>query len=198
MRQRTAHDKSALIKRKMLPYALLGLRLNRRTRRRKLTEDQLMLLGQVHVELQRTAILIGRSDLPDRNQVAERLALGLAYDATMFAESMTAIADQARRHTSPSLLLAVRLAAQAFRHVCLLRANLTAEAPRQVMVDLMVRRLAALEPATLTFPQEYPDGTDRLDLPACVRLIRTVAPTNGPNSEAKALLSALGSVALAA
>jgi len=167
-------------------------------RRRELTKDQLTLLSRVHAALEGAATLIDNSDLPDGHRIAERVALGLAFDATMFAESLTNIADEARRGKSPALAQAYRAASQAFSQARLLRASLVAEAVRHVRVGLLVRRLATLEAAALRLRNEYPDDTARLDLPACVRPMRSVAPTRGPNFGAKALPSVLGSVELAA
>lgn len=198
MHQRILRDQLPRRAKRSLPYAILGVRVNRRMRRSRLTEDEQMRLGNVHAELARMAVLIAHSELTDQKQVATRLALGLAYDVPMFATAVASIADQARQDKSRLLLLAYRAAIRALLHSCHLLAGLKALATRVWMPVLLLRELAALEPAALTLDHEWPpDATARLDLPEGVRHVRTVAPTNGPNDRTEALL-VLGSVALAA
>ena len=138
--------------------------------------------------------------MPERwlsmDEIAAHLALGLAYDVPMFTASMAEIADHALRESSIDLASAFRAAAQAFHHARLLRGSLVALARRLRALCRELRLLADLEPATSNLDRR-PDAAAHLDLPTCVRLVRTVAPSNGPNTGTKAL-PILGSVAIAA
>jgi hypothetical protein len=179
-----------------LPYAVLGMPVSRQLRRQKSGRDLQPQLNAVCAELSIAVHVVEDSDLDRRDEIAAHLAIGLACDVPMFTTSMVEIADHARREASIELASAFRAAAQAFHHARLLRASLVALERHLRARCRELRLLAALEPATLTFDRRL-DAAACLDLPACVQLVQTVAPSNGPNTGTKAL-PILGSVALAA
>ena len=179
-----------------LPYAVLGMRVSRQLRRQESVRDLQLQLNSVRAELTIAKHLVEDSDMDGRDEIAAHLALGLAYDVPMFTASMAEIADHALRESSIDLASAFRAAAQAFHHARLILASLVALARRQREPRRELRLLADLVPATSNVDRR-PDAAAHLDLPTCVRLVQTVAPSNGPNTGTKAL-PILGSVALAA
>lgn len=179
-----------------LPYAVLGMRFGRQFRRQKSGGDLQLQLNSVRAELSIAVHVVVNSDMDRRDEIAAHLALGLAYDVPMFTASMAKIADHALRESSIDLASALRAAAQAFHHARLLRGSLVALARRLLALCRELRLLADLVPATSNVDRR-PDAAAHLDLPTCVRLVQTVAPSNGPNTGTKAL-PILGSVAIAA
>ncbi|MSW81997.1 MAG: hypothetical protein F2840_12705 [Actinobacteria bacterium] len=178
------------------PYAVLGLRVGRQVRRQKSVRAQQLRLNSLRAELTIAALLVAGSDMDRRDEIAAHLALGLAYDVPMFTASMAEIADHALRESSIDLASAFRAAARAFNHARLMRASLVALARRLRALCRELRLLADLEPATSNLDRR-PDAAAHLDLPTCVRLVQTVAPSNGPNTGTKAL-PIVGSVGLIA
>jgi hypothetical protein len=181
---------------KPLPCAVLGLGFSRQVRRQKSLRDIQLRLNSLRTELSLAVDVIADSDLDRRDEIAAGLALGLAYDVPMFTTSMGEIADHARREASIELASAFRAAARAFHHARLLCASIVALEGRRRALRRELRLLAALEPATLTFDRRL-DAAAHFDLRARVRLLQTVAPSNGPNIGTKAL-PIIGSVGLTA
>lgn len=180
-----------------LPYVLLGMCISRQNRRSNRGKEINRRLDNVRELLSTAANLIQIGELIGAEPVAHGLGLGLAYDVPLFTKSMAVIAQQAQTSASPELSLAYQSAARAFHEARLVREDLVVMATEIEAIKVELQKLANLEPLLPSTNRDWPDETAHLDTPACLKLIQSITPTNGPNPEAKARY-ALGFVALAA
>lgn len=196
MSRRTTQPDLAQSAEMRLPYAVLGVRVGRRLRRHSTSKVLHARVDSIRGELERAAAVVEASDMQSSQKVITELALGLAHDAPMFTASMAAIEQEARRTASPIMVEAFRAGARAFHQARLVRLDLVTLAVRVHALVLELRALATLEPQMQRAGQEWLESTARTD-PEGQILIRSVMPTNGPNTGTKAR-SALGSAAFAA
>ncbi len=197
MRSRTEPATTAPGVVRVLPYAVLGMRIGRQVRRHEIDSDTRRNIDAARAHLAVAVSSLVSSGLEDSEALAKGLALGLAYDPALFTKVMAEIAAEAQRAQSPALAHAFRAATRAFQHARLARADVQAAAGAVDELCAALSDLADLEPLEASVAPRSARAEAFTVQPTVTRLVQTVTPTNGPNGATEAL-HALGSAVLAA